>query len=119
MKYTSYEELLEFGLEEADTFSIVWRNMAFDDSAFDLVEDLSPWLVSDFSSHSWPGTELLEEKARVKTYEVNSETIKILNCVSSVFDLQAPKYPEDLAFYRGKDVLFGSVAHEGMAWFTT
>ena len=118
MKYTSYEELLEFALDKADKFSLVWRNFAFDDSAFRLIEDLQPWLLSDYSSSSWPGTEISGEKARVKTYEVNPQTIELLKCVSSVFEWQAPKYPEDLAFYRDKEVLFGSVAHEGDAWFT-
>ncbi len=118
-KYVSYEELLDFALEEADTFSVTWRNMAFNQSAFDFVDELSPWLVSDFSSFSWPGTELFGEKARVKTYKVNEQTIESLKCVSSVFDFLAPNYPEDLAFYHGKKVLFGSVAHEGMTWFET
>jgi len=118
MKYTSYKELLEFALDETDTFSLVWRNFKFESSAFELIENLQPWLVSDYSSSSWPGTELFGEKARVKTYKVNPQTIEILNCVDSVFDWQAPKYPEDLAFYKGKEVLFSSVAHEGDAWFT-
>jgi len=43
-KNFNYEELLEFALEEADTFSLVGQNFAFDESAFELDEKLSPWL---------------------------------------------------------------------------
>ncbi len=119
MKYTTYKTLLEFALDEADTFSLVWGNFSFDSSAYELIEQLSPWIISDYSSCSWPGTELVGQKARVKTYEVNTETIEILKCVNSVFDFQAPQYPEDLAFYRNGQVVFASVAHEGEAWFET
>jgi len=116
-KYTSYQELLDYAKQEADSFSLVWRNMAFDNSAFELIEKLSPWLISDYSSSSWPGTQLFGEKARVKTYRLNPNTISILKCFDSVFDFIAPKYPEDLAFYKGKVVMFSSVSHEGEAWF--
>jgi len=118
-KYTSYTELLDIAKREADTFSLVWRNFAFDQTAFDLIDELEQWLVSDYSSSSWPGTELFDEKARVKTYNVNEQTIAILSRVESVFDWQSPKYPEDLAFYKEKEIIFGSVAHEGEAWFST
>ncbi len=76
-KYTTYEDLLEFALNEADSFSLVWRNFAFDQSAFDFVDSLSPWLRSDFSSSNWPGTQLYSERARVKSYEVNGNTITV------------------------------------------
>ena len=119
MKYTTYKALLEFALEAADSFSLVWGNFSFDRSAYELIERLSSWIISDYSSSSWPGTELGGGKARVKTFEVNTETIEILKCVDSVFDFKAPKYPEDLAFYSNGKVIFASVAHEGEAWFET
>ena len=118
MTYTSYEELLAYATEEADSFSLVWRNVNFDDSAWKLMDDLSPWLVSDYSSSAWPGTELYNDKAKVRTYKLTDETLAILKAQTSVFDWLAPKLPEDLAFYKGKEVLFCSVAHEGEAWFT-
>ena len=118
MKYTTYKELLDYAAQNADSFSLVWRNMAFDQSAFDLLDELSPWLISDNSSHKWPGTELFSDKARVKKYEVNEKTMQILSVVSSVYDWIAPKYPEDLAFYKNNKAIFASVAHEGESWFT-
>jgi len=118
-KYTSYQELLDYAEQEADSFSLVWRNMAFENSAFELIEQLSPWLISDYSSSSWPRTRLIGEKARVKTYQVTPETINLLKSVKSVFEFLAPKYPEDIAFYKGKSVIFSSIAHEEEAWFET
>ncbi len=118
MKYTSYEELLDYALENADSFSLVWRNMAFNDTAFELINHLEPWLISNFSCDSWPGTQLTGDKARVYKYKVTTESIKLLECVDSVYSFLAPGFPEDLALYKDKKVLFGSVAHEGMAWYT-
>lgn len=116
-KYTSYQELLDYAEREADSFSLVWRNLVFENSAYDLIEKLSPWLLSDYKSSSWPRTQLVGEKARVKTYQITPETMRYLRSFHSVFEFIAPKYPEDLAFYKNKVAIFSSIAHEGGAWF--
>lgn len=116
-KYTSYQELLDFVEQEADSFSLVWQNFAFEPSAFILAEKLSPWLMSDYSSSAWPRTQLIGQKARVKTYQLNQHTVEILKTFNSVFDFIAPYYPEDIAFYKEKNIIFSSVAHEAQAWF--
>lgn len=116
-KYTSYQDLLDFVVQKADSFSLVWQNLAFEPSAFELLEKLSPWLISDYSSSSWPRTQLVGKKARVKTYQLNKQTLEILKSFNSVFDFIAPHYPEDIAFYQGKTVVFSSIAHENQAWF--
>jgi hypothetical protein len=38
---------------------------------------------------------------------------ELLNFVEQI----APYYPEDIAFYKGKILIFSSVAHEAQAWF--
>lgn len=116
-KYITYASLLAEMSVEADRFSVVWRNVPFEQSAFCLDEQLAPWLISDYRVSSWPRTSLVNEKARLKTYALNADTLKIIQMVGDVFHFIAPKYPEDIAFYDGKTVLFSSVAHEGMAWF--
>jgi hypothetical protein len=119
-KYTTYEDLLDFAEEEYDSFSLVWRNhLSFTKSAWQVEEDLRPYLISEFSSHKWPGTEIIGGKALVRTYRVSPESLSVLRQVSSVFDWLAPDYPEDLAFYKGNKLAFASVAHEGEAWFET
>jgi hypothetical protein len=118
MKYTTYNDLLEFAEQECDTFSLVWRHeMKFKDSAWEVVEELQPYLISELPTNKWPGTEIFGGKALLRTYSVNPASIAILKRASSVFDWVAPNYPEDLALYiNGKNV-FASVAHESMAWF--
>lgn len=113
----NYEQLLEFALEKADTFSLVWQDFEFYDSAFELEDKLKPWLVSEYSSSSWPGTIKFGESALVQKYEVNESTIELLRCVESVFHFIVPDYPEDLAFYKDNKVIFSSVAHEGIATY--
>jgi hypothetical protein len=55
----------------------------------------------------------------VKKYEVNKKTIRLLRCVTSVFDFIAPNYPEDLALYKDDKVIFSSVTHEEIATYET
>ena len=119
-KYTTYEDLLDFAEEEFDSFSLVWRNdLSFNKSAWQVETDLRPHFISEFSTHKWPGTEIMGGKAMVRTYEVSSDSLSVLRRVSSVFDWLAPDYPEDLAFYKNNQLTFASVAHEGDAWFET
>ena len=113
----NYEKLLEFALEKADTFSLVWQDFEFYDSAFELEDKLKPWLISEYSSSSWPGTIKFGGDALVQKYEVNENTIELLRCVTSVFHFIVPDYPEDLAFYKDDKVIFSSVAHEGIATY--
>lgn len=120
MKYTTYESLLKYAEKECDSFSLVWRHeFNFDKSAWDITEDLSPHLISEFPTNKWPGTEIFSGKALLRTYSLNQETISVLKKVSSVFEWVAPNFPEDLAFYNNGKVIFASVAHEGDAWFET
>jgi hypothetical protein len=118
-KNINYKELLEFALEKADSFSLVWRDYEFYDSAFELEDKLRPWLISEYSSSSWPGTITFGREALVKKYEVNKKTIRLLRCVTSVFDFIAPNYPEDLALYKDNKVIFSSVTHEEIATYET
>ena len=46
------------------------------------------------------------EKAQTKICEISFHKIKLLKRVNNVFERQAPKHPEDLVFYKGKEVLF-------------
>ena len=115
-KYITYDDLLDTALAECDSFTLVWRSGALEESARELEMSLEPWLLEDFSSYSWPGT-ATSEKARVRKYRVCAESIDALRRVDSVFDLLHPRYPEDLAFYAGEKVRFASITHKGDAWF--
>jgi len=117
-KYTTYEDLLEIALAECDSFTLVWPTGmgTLEESGRELELVIEPWLLEDYSSYSWPGTETTE-KARVRRYRVCAESITALRCVDSVFDFVHPRYPEDLAFYAEGKVMFASIAHEGDAWF--
>jgi hypothetical protein len=120
MKYSTYQDLLEYAESECDSFSLVWRSeFNFQKSAWDITDKLSKHLINELPVNKWPGTEIFDGKALLRTYSINAESIAILKSVSSVFDWLAPGYPEDLAFYKNENVVFVSIAHEGEAWFET
>jgi len=113
-----YQSLLTRASNEADEFSLVWREeFIFQQSALSIDMKLSPFLISELKTSSWPGTELFGGFATLKKYSVSPESIALLNEVKSVYDWLAPKYPEDLAFYKNGKVLFWSIAHENEAGF--
>jgi hypothetical protein len=115
-KYTTYDDLLRIALAECDSFTLVWRFGELEASGRELEQVLEPWLLEEYSSYSWPGTQT-SQRACVRKYRVCAESTDALRCVDSVFDLLYPRYPEDLAFYTDHRVRFGSIAHEGDAWF--
>jgi hypothetical protein len=115
-KYTTYDELLRIALAESDSFTLVWKFGELEASGRELEQVLEQWLLEEYLSYSWPGTQT-SQRARVRKYRVCAESIDALRCVGSVFDLLHPRYPEDLAFYSDNRVRFGSIAHEGDAWF--
>jgi len=120
MKYTTYRDLLLYAAKESDSFSLVWRDsFEFRESAHDIAKRLSPYLLSESKTSKWPGTEVFGAEALLKIYAVNNNTISILSEVSCIYEWLAPKFPEDLAFYRKGKTIFASVAHEKMAWFET
>ncbi len=113
-----YQSLLTRVSNEADEFSLVWREeFKFKQSALSIDMKLSPFLISEQKTSSWPGTELFGGLATLKKYSVSTESIALLKEVKNVYEWLAPKYPEDLAFYKNGKVLFWSIAHENEAGF--
>lgn len=114
----SYRELLTFAASNASEFTLVWRKgLEFSQSARDIDQALQPYLIRKEVSSKWPGTELLSGAAVVKRYKVTEGSLAILHAVDDTFGWISPEYPEDLAFYSGEKLLFGSIAHEEIAWF--
>jgi len=113
-----YKEILQRALIESDEFSLVWRHeFEYKNSADSIRKKLSEFLISEALTSSWPGTDLIGAVATVRKYRVSIESIAILHSVNSVYAWIAPKYPEDLAFYKNGKVIFWSIAHENEAGF--
>jgi len=111
-------QLLSRALAEYDSFSLVWRDeLVFSELAKKFEEELSPFLISKIKTDRWPGTQIEDKKAILRTYSVTQESILVLEKLESVFDYIAPNYPEDIAFYKNGDVMYESMAHEKQAWY--
>jgi hypothetical protein len=113
-----YEELLNRAEKEFDTFSLVWRDqLKYDNSASDIEKELLPYLVRTERTNEWPGTKLEGSMATVRWYTVTPESVSILRSGENSFDWLGPSHPEDLAFYKGGRLVYGSIAHERDEWY--
>lgn len=114
-----YLELLDWALENSSSFSLVWRkNFKFEESAKTVKKKLKSYLERTEITDNWPGTKVFgTPEDKIRFYKTNEKSIEVLKEVKSVFKWLSPRYPEDLAFYYNKKTIFGSVAHEKMAFF--
>jgi hypothetical protein len=114
----NYKNLLDIAHSEYDAFSLVWRHeFRFLSSAKKISDILEPYLLSEEVTDNWPGTKLIGGLAVMRKYRVSNESIEILSVVNEIHEWLAPKYPEDLAFYKGEKLMFASISHEHEAWF--
>jgi hypothetical protein len=114
----AYRLLLEAALEEASTFSLVWRDqLQFAPSAAAVRKALRAFQVRHVKRDRWPGTILVGHYASVLTYRAAPEALPTLLEPGSLFAWRSPAYPEDLSFTTAPGaVSLASVSHEGAAW---
>ena len=116
---SDYRALLEFLVQRAGSFSLVWRSDGRYEQTAEVVRHrLAPLLIRTEGTSEWPGTQSLGGLATVRHYRADEEAIPILVEPGHLYAWQAPQRPEDLAFYGARgEVLFGSIAHESASWF--
>jgi len=115
----AYLALLDWAIEDAFAFSLVWRDgFSFGSSAEELENKLRPHLIKEEMTNEWPGTRITSSPTHtIRFYLVLEKTIKLLRAATSAYAWLAPNYPEDLAFYyKNYEPWFGSVAHEQLAF---
>jgi hypothetical protein len=114
----AYKLLLEAALEEASTFSLVWRDeLDFAPSARAMQETLRELQLRHVKRDRWPGTVLIGHYASVFTYRATPEALPTLLEPGSLFGWRAPRYPEDLSFSNDAGtVSLATVAHEAEGW---
>lgn len=72
---------------------------------------------------AWPGTELINQPARVFVLEFNKKTVDTLITTEARLDRwrhsHTPPLPEDLCIFKSGDdhPMLITVAHEGFGWF--
>jgi hypothetical protein len=117
----AYERLIDFAQKQCAKFSLVWReDLGNKRQENEIARRLNPFLVSDIFTNKWPGTEIFSGSANVCAYKLNQETANVIKAVKSLYQWEAPDFPEDIAFYtKGGEVWLGSVAHEHMGWLNT
>ena len=106
-----YNKLIDVAHQERFSFSVVMReNYDVNESAIDILRSLPDTTVG--RQQSWPGTVLLRDYARVYTGAVTQQTTQLLKKPGSIFSWRHPNWPEDLALYKGDEVVLFGVSHE-------
>lgn len=114
----NYETMLEKALSEFDSFSLVWRDeFEFNAHCAAIEQSLHPFLINETRTDEWPGTKIFEGLATVRFYKIEEGSIAVLRNATDFRDWMAPDRPEDLAFYKSGDVVYGSIAHEKDEWW--
>lgn len=111
--------LISFALEKGGFACLVVRtNQALSPAGDHLLSALEDYIASDSLKSSWPGTMLLEEKARVLTIRLAPESARLLE--TAIGPLSRPLeagFPEDLGFLDSSGrPWFASISHEGQAF---
>jgi len=116
----TYQQLLNWALEECAVFSLVTRKGTESDQEKEINKILKPFLLEEIQTNEWPGTKVFgPAEHSLRFYKLDRNSIKILSDANSVYSWLAPDRAEDLAFYKeNKYLWFGSVAHEKMAFFS-
>jgi len=118
-KGKTYIELLNFSASYCESFSLVWRNQfQFEQSAYEIKQALKPFLISNVRTDEWAGTKLIGHEAIVRRYRVATTSVKLLHTAGSLYSWAQPLFPEDLAFYASRDIVWlASISHDHKAWF--
>lgn len=118
MKYTIDYLISNFSGNDTQ-FSFVWRDdLDFNESSKQFESVLRPFLVNEDRVSEWPGTELEEVSATIRYYKLCEGSANILKKFSTPAVFLSPDYPEDLAFYRNGELVYGSCSHEKFEWLT-
>ena len=100
-----YYRLIDFAVGKFPLFVFIisWR-WRVADSAKEVVEELSPFLVKRFYSREWPGTELYQGQVEVFHYNLTEASAAILKeHTSSLYQWKLPELPEDLSIMRNSE----------------
>lgn len=110
--------ILADALDHYDSFSFLWRKeRKAGAQGRDIQEALRPYLLNQCHTDQWPGTKIYYGTELLCTYQLTPATLAILHIAGDLFFLFGEGGPEDLAFYSKGEVKFGSISHEGDAWY--
>ena len=113
----AYRLLLAAALEEASTFSLVWRDqLTFAATAGAVRTALRDLQLRHVKRDWWPGTKLIGHYAAIVTYRAAPEALPVLLEPGSLFAWRSPAYPEDLSFSTDRSVCLATVSHDAQGW---
>lgn len=125
-----YESVLQMALKtDCDYFEFTIRHdidfkedysYSYNSQPYQLLDELSEFLVKVEKTNRW-GTSIViryEIVADVYRFKLNSASLGLLLKYSSkISDWCGPTLPEDIAFFRGKNMWMGTAGHETMIFW--
>jgi hypothetical protein len=116
-----YRQLLASAEQEASLAYLILRpNIAVNNTAEAVIDQLKPYEISRQEVSEWPGTRLMYGARALRfEYIVSHELITTLATVANgIYDWVLPNLPEDLGFLRSDhSTWFATIAHERDAYF--
>lgn len=116
-----YQRFLDYAFATSDFFMLVFvayqGHMTQQKKA--LREELRPYKVKRRTDPSWPGTLVtysINTRYQVTFYRTDPQAKAIVKRIHSLYAWNRQFLPQDLAFFRGDQCWFASVAHEQMAF---
>lgn len=116
-----YREFLDYAFQKNNYFMLVYvnyYNKGYARQIKEIKNKLKLFQVKRRTNPSWPGTPntfCIDTTYQVIFYKTESDAKKVLQRVDSIIEWKSPDYPQDLAFFKGNDCWFFSVAHENIA----
>ena len=115
-----YYRLIDFTVGKFPFFVFILSlTRKVNDSAKEVIEELSPFLVKRFYSKEWPGTELYSGQVEVFHFNLTETSAAILKKhTTSLYQWKLPGLPEDLSIMRNAEQPWlCNVAHDDFSMF--
>lgn len=110
----AYRALIKILIEQSDSFYVVTRGeLQYEPEPIEL---LVPYAKDIHKTKQWGQSKTKGKAATLYEFPATKEMRHLLvHLADSLFDWVAPGLPEDLTFLRDGQIIFTSIAHEGIA----
>ena len=106
-----FEFVIRSDIDFKGDFSYTYNN-----TAYELIKEISPYLIETKVSNNWISGNTFESPARIYHVEFNSKSLSIILKHTNKFsDWQGPSYPEDLSLIKRGESILSIIGHESLS----
>lgn len=112
-----YRSFIKYAISTCDSFSLVYEKSDIDKTKY-VLQDFYDSIFNNFLHKEnigiHPGTGTIFENSDIVYYLCNKEINNALQSADSIFDWNGKYLPEELCFYRNKEIWFICIYHENL-----